>query len=189
MHRFSHFISNEAWRPNCEGYSNGLVGSEAARHDWSGTGDRRWHDGRRATSDGATESNNTSRSSPRLDTDPIILETWMVPEPPLIGRVLRECHVAAHNDLPLSKSPIGPRMANSLMRRFGKSLAKRRGLGGFGGRHGSDGAVEHLSSAQGRARASAPRSVHFSRGCAASLPREGRGAAGRPSPRQCRHGR
>jgi pimeloyl-ACP methyl ester carboxylesterase len=29
MHRFSHFISNEAWRPNCEGYSNGLVSSVA----------------------------------------------------------------------------------------------------------------------------------------------------------------
>jgi hypothetical protein len=31
MHRFSHFISNEAWRPNCEP-TQGVVGSEAARH-------------------------------------------------------------------------------------------------------------------------------------------------------------
>jgi hypothetical protein len=38
----------------------------------------------------------------------------MVPEPPLIGWVLREWHVAAHNGLPLSKFTDRTRMANSL---------------------------------------------------------------------------
>src|SRR5436190_12886650 len=58
-----------------------------------------------------------------------------------------------------------------------KAVAKRRGLGGIGGRcHGWHGSVEHLSSQKSKAGPSTSWAVCCRRPCPAPLPREGRGA-------------